>query len=66
MYNADWPSIDATCHITHHANPKDGTNRNRQKAEGVYPVVFTLRWGDFLWIVGLLVAATMIAASGEA
>ena len=34
--------------------------------EGVYLDVFTLRLGEFLWIVGLKVAATMIAASGEA
>ena len=34
--------------------------------EGVYPDVFNLRWGEFSWIVGLLVASTMIAASGEA
>ncbi len=36
------------------------------KREGVYLDVFTLRLGEFLWIVGLLVAATMIAASVEA
>ena len=38
------------------------TNRLGNR-EGVYPDVFTLGWGEFLWIVGLLVAATMIAAS---
>ncbi len=36
------------------------------KREGVYLDVFTLRLGECLWIVGLKVAATMIAASGEA
>ena len=41
------------------------TNRFGDR-EGVYLDVFTLRLGEFLWIVGLLVAATMIAASGEA
>ena len=37
------------------------TNRlgNRERVE---PDVFTLSMGDFLWKVGLLVAATMIAA----
>ena len=34
--------------------------------EGVYPDVFTLKMGEFLWKVGLLVAATMIAALEEA
>ena len=34
--------------------------------EGVYLDVFTLRLGEFSWIVGLKVAATMIAVSGEA
>ena len=61
--------------MTQHANPADRTNQNRQKAkatnmlgnrEGVYPDVFTLRKGEFLLKVGLLVAATMIAASEEA
>ena len=41
------------------------TNRLGRR-EGVYLDVFTLRLGEFLWIVGLKVAATMIAASGEA
>ena len=61
-------SHDTTC------QPKDRKNRNRQKAtatnklgnrEGVYPDVFTLSKGEFLWKVGLLVSATMIAASEE-
>ena len=34
--------------------------------EGIEPDVFTLRWGEFSWKVGLLVAATMIAALEEA
>ena len=34
--------------------------------EGVYPDVFNLREREFLWKVGLLVAATMIAATEEA
>ena len=33
---------------------------------GVYPDVFTLSMGEFLWKVGLLVTATAIAASNEA
>ena len=41
------------------------TNRLDNK-EVVYPDVFTLRLGEFLWKVALLVAATMIAASEEA
>ena len=60
-YN-DFPPIDATCHITQHADLRDKANWSRQKAtghkqlgkrEGVYLDVFTLRWGEFLWIVGL-------------
>ena len=35
-------------------------------SKGVYPDGFTLSIGEFLWIVGLLVAARMIAASEEA
>ena len=41
------------------------TNRFGNR-EGEYPDVFTLRLGDFLWKVGLLVAATMIAELEEA
>ena len=41
------------------------TNRLDNKAR-VELDVFTLSMGDFLWKVGLLVAATMIAASEEA
>ena len=53
----------------------DSSNQNRQKPqathrlgnkEGIEPNVFTLRMGEFLWKVGLLVAATMIAAFEEA
>ncbi len=67
--------IDATCHITQHAHRDTGQigTGDRPKAtnrlgnsEGVYLDVFTLRMGEFSWIVGLQVAATMIAASGEA
>ena len=36
------------------------------KREGIGPNVFTLRWGESLWKVGLLFAAMMIAASEEA
>ena len=46
-------------------NRPQATNR-LGKREGVYLNVFTLRLGEFSWIVGLQVAATMIAASGEA
>ena len=41
------------------------TNRFGKK-EDVYPDVFTLGWGEFLWTVGLSVGATMIAAAEEA
>ena len=41
------------------------TNRLGNR-EGVYPNVFTLRMGEFLRKVGILVAATMIAVSEEA
>ena len=41
------------------------TNRFGDR-EGVYHDVFILRLGEFLWIVALLVAATMIAALEEA
>ena len=41
------------------------TNRMGNR-EGVEPDVFTLRMGEFLWKVGLLVAATTIAALEEA
>ena len=41
------------------------TNRLGNR-EGVYPDAFTLRLGEFSWKVGLLVAATMKAASEEA
>ena len=61
--------------MTQHADPKTGwigtgkrpqaTNRLGNR-EGVYPNVFTLRQGELLWKVGLLVAATMIAALEEA
>ena len=49
-----------------------GTGKRPQAAdrlgnrEGAYPDVFTLSMGEFSWKVGLLVAATMIAASEEA
>ena len=65
----------ASYHVTQHANPKDRTNRTGKRPqatnrlgnrEGVYPNVFTLEWGEFSWKIGLLVAATMIAASEEA
>ena len=61
--------------MTQHADLKDSLDRNRQKPqatnrlgnrEGVEPNILTLRWGEFLWKVGILVAATMIAASEEA
>ena len=45
---------------------RQGKSEQAKKREGVYPDVFTMRWGEFLWKVGLLVAATMIAASEEA
>ena len=60
--------------MTQHAKAKDRLNQNRQRPqatnrfgnrEGVYPDVFTLSMGEFLWKVVLLVAATMIAASQE-
>ncbi len=41
------------------------TNRLGNR-EGVYPDVLTLRMAEFLWKVGLLVTATMIAALEEA
>ena len=53
----------------------DSLNQNRQNPqatkrlgnrEGIGPGVFTLSMGAFLWKVGLLVTATMIAASEEA
>ena len=62
-------------HLTQHADLNDSLTQNRQKShatnrlgnrEGIGPNVFTLRWREFLWNVGLLVAATMIAASEEA
>ena len=34
--------------------------------ESVYPIVLTFRMGEFVWKVGILVAARMIAVSEEA
>ena len=75
MYDDDLPAIDARCNMTQHATLKAGrigtgkrpqaTNRLGDR-EGVYPNVFNLRMGEFLRTVGLLVAATMIAALEEA
>ncbi len=41
-------------------NRPQTTNRIGNR-EGVYLDVFTLRWGEFFWTLGLSVAATMIA-----
>ena len=61
LYN-DFPPINATCQITQHptqgirgigAGKKPQATNRLGKREGVYLDVFTLRWGEFLWIVGL-------------
>ena len=70
-----WQRIDVSCHKTQHANLNDSSSWYRQKPqatnrlgnrEGIRLNVFTLSLGEFSWKLGLLVAATIIAASEEA